>query len=908
VGGSGGHTIAIAPTPSALHLAVQCAKVQTIEYVLNSKGIDVNAVDGNTGETALHLAARLGRSDAVALLLKQPHINDNIQDNSGRTAMDLAMTPEIAQIIGSDRMRFADSFAPVLSTYITTGESFPVLQVLKSPRSGAYDLSKQDPQSGTTILHEAARRKDVELVKAVLSMPHTDVFVRDRKGKTVYDVAKDDKIKILLRAKAADTDAEAAANQGGNGRGLESTASSKMYIGGGPGSGSGGGPAAPPPTLKGFLSKWTNYATGYKTRYFVLHSGILSYFRHQNDAGQSCRGAISLQIATVIHDKTDSLRFEIRSESARYHLRAGHPSEAKKWVSVLQESVRWFKANSTVGGTGGTSIHDLGSTASLSRVNSSLSSSALESRTSLDLDNLSPSPSGDQLRHRHSRMTSASSIASRTPSEDESDSLEERRGPPNSESIGPLVNTLRTKLNLALELVTAGGADRSHQETLRHALIGLQTDLDDYAKMTEDREKYWRGRFEKEVEAKRLWEENITLLAKQQAEMENVLEETMRDNEKKKKQLKTVKGVLRTTQSPPQSPAGSPEVAMDGAAGGRGRRQTINQAMFGQAVANAAAANAQGEPFAVSADSVLDEMSDDSESEQGGDFYEAVESQSLPLTVQEAMTENYKKPESELMQKKDLTQYNGYKTFRSRLPLKSDDRPTVSLWGILKSSIGKDLTKITLPVSFNEPTSMLQRMAEDMEFSECLDAAAAERDSLRRVAYVGAFAMSNYSSTIGRIAKPFNPLLGETFEYVRPDRQYRYFSEQVSHHPPMSACYGESPTWAYYGEVDAKSKFTGKSFEIRPTGVAHADLKLPLEWVKDSKATSAYPPAPTDPTKVLEHYSWKKVTTSVSNFILGTPQIDHFGEMVSGVVEWKGKEPDASCRKLRTTVPVRNAS
>jgi Oxysterol-binding protein len=40
-----------------------------------------------------------------------------------------------------------------------------------------------------------------------------------------------------------------------------------------------------------------------------------------------------------------------------------------------------------------------------------------------------------------------------------------------------------------------------------------------------------------------------------------------------------------------------------------------------------------------------------------------------------------------------------------------------------------------------------------------VDAAVAEQDPHRRIAYVAAFAMSNYSSTIGRIAKPFNPML-----------------------------------------------------------------------------------------------------------------------------------------------------
>src|SRR4051812_40440013 len=100
-----------------------------------------------------------------------------------------------------------------------------------------------------------------------------------------------------------------------------------------------------------------------------------------------------------------------------------------------------------------------------------------------------------------------------------------------------------------------------------------------------------------------------------------------------------------------------------------------------------------------------------------------------------------------------------------------------------------------------------------------VDVAAHEKDPLRRIAFVAAFAMSNYSSTIGRIAKPFNPMLvrafralrltwlmccfiqSETFEYVRLDKQYRYVSEQVSHHPPISACWAESPSWHYYGEV-----------------------------------------------------------------------------------------------------------
>ena len=115
--------------------------------------------------------------------------------------------------------------------------------------------------------------------------------------------------------------------------------------------------------------------------------------------------------------------------------------------------------------------------------------------------------------------------------------------------------------------------------------------------------------------------------------------------------------------------------------------------------------------------------------------------------------------------------------------------------------IGKDMTKMTLPVSFNEPTSLLQRVCEDMEYTELLDTAADRTDSADRMLYVAAFAASEYASTIGRVAKPFNPLLGETYEYVRKDKDYRFFIEQVSHHPPIGAAWAESPRWDYYVSV-----------------------------------------------------------------------------------------------------------
>lgn len=46
---------------------------------------------------------------------------------------------------------------------------------------------------------------------------------------------------------------------------------------------------------------------------------------------------------------------------------------------------------------------------------------------------------------------------------------------------------------------------------------------------------------------------------------------------------------------------------------------------------------------------------------------------------------------------------------------------------------------------------------------------------------MAAFAVSAYASTFYRAgSKPFNPVLGETYECVRPDRGFRFISEQVA--------------------------------------------------------------------------------------------------------------------------------
>lgn len=47
------------------------------------------------------------------------------------------------------------------------------------------------------------------------------------------------------------------------------------------------------------------------------------------------------------------------------------------------------------------------------------------------------------------------------------------------------------------------------------------------------------------------------------------------------------------------------------------------------------------------------------------------------------------------------------------------------------------------------------------------------------------------SDTIGTARKPFNPLLGETYEFI--DENSKTILEQISHHPPILAFHTETP-------------------------------------------------------------------------------------------------------------------
>ncbi|KAL0490048.1 oxysterol-binding protein [Acrasis kona] len=144
------------------------------------------------------------------------------------------------------------------------------------------------------------------------------------------------------------------------------------------------------------------------------------------------------------------------------------------------------------------------------------------------------------------------------------------------------------------------------------------------------------------------------------------------------------------------------------------------------------------------------------------------------------------------------------------------------MWDIMKKLgtnlvEGKDLVSVSLPVYLFEPRSFLQRLTDTWAYyDQYLPIAAKTDDPILRLALVISFGISGLHQTC--IAKkPFNPILGETFEAVYTIDNTELFVEQISHHPPIT-------TWEMKGEGYSFTGQAGYQANIRANALKASQL------------------------------------------------------------------------------------
>lgn len=124
----------------------------------------------------------------------------------------------------------------------------------------------------------------------------------------------------------------------------------------------------------------------------------------------------------------------------------------------------------------------------------------------------------------------------------------------------------------------------------------------------------------------------------------------------------------------------------------------------------------------------------------------------------------------------------------------------------------KNLTAVTLPVVVFEPRSYLQRLCDSWWSAPIFLKKAAEmEDPVERFKLVITFVMCGFHNTCQQL-KPFNPILGETYQ-ARYEDGTTIYCEQSSHHPPVTnwQVFGPKNEFHVYGYGEWTAGFRGNT-------------------------------------------------------------------------------------------------
>lgn len=736
-----------------LHLAIQCADPPVVEEILSvarlTPGVtlDINARDRD-GNTPLHLASMLGRPSTVRLLLDQPETNDSLINYQGRSPLDLARTPEIFQTLQLSRSLFIDKKTKEISALVSQKNYDELKKLLEDSHveavvdvnSGELATEPSTVESGGTLLHEAAHNRDTQLIQLLL-LHGADPFRRDRRGKLPQDVTKDDRTRSILKKSPA----AAAAQMGIQEKAVLGNLTSPT-VDSAPGGKDGR-------EMNGYLKKWTNYTSGYKLRWFVLEDGVLSYYKHQgrsvghvsrirltqaDDAGSACRGAINMRISKLYMDPQDKTRFEIQGKSSiKYHLKANHIVEAKRWFWALNNAIQWTKdeakeeekqkqrhAESLRQAKTGVRDPESESTRRSSKnlaptVTIGAQLSTTPSRVSVQ-DSLyapaifvgddegsvygsyEPSIAANDMS-RSIKSTKEPAIPGDRDDDDEygDDASSHEIRPANKDAFNITAHSASLQLNLLAQVSIALQKECSKEPALslndpsvvqailtyETAVRSLQGLVGDLLKISRDRDSYWQSRLDREADVRRLWEDSMARVAKEQEELEGRIGESEDKRKRTKRALREALESTSAAQSRPDSRALSQDHLQISDA--------LGKLQFNEGTTLSPRRKSVGFRDPGRRKSTLVDLTNisDSDEDEDEEFFDAIDSGEVEVVDEMPFSASSPPPTAaaehhessidirEAKKAHILPSFKGYEDpVRMRLKMDADDRPKISLW------------------------------------------------------------------------------------------------------------------------------------------------------------------------------------------------------------------------------------
>lgn len=442
-------------------------------------------------------------------------------------------------------------------------------------------------------------------------------------------------------------------------------------------------------------------------------------------------------------DPQDKSRFEIEGKSSvKYHLKGNHAVETKRWFWALNNAIQWAKdqareeARQKQRGTGtARQARQDQKGAGDDHVDSSRGSHSLEetrfsgkalvpatavglstsnaSRTSLNSFTMVPSIvmkddqqsahgsydasiGGDDLARLVSKANTATIAGDLDDDDDYGDDTSSHEMKPKSkDAFNITASSASLQLDLLAQVSKALKAQSSHNpqtpladpaisqaiDTYESALQGLQSMISDLLKIARDRDSYWQYRLDQEADMRRLWEESMTKVAREQEQLESRIGES---EEKRKRTKRVLRDVL------------DGEVDTDG-----GRR--ASETFLGykneksESAAQPEAAQFRRKSVALrgtrrkSTIATLTELSD-SDSDADEEFFDAVGAgeveivDTMPMSSGEEPSvietdKSSQRSDREQLAVEIRTSFKGYEEpVRNRLKMEADDRPKISLW------------------------------------------------------------------------------------------------------------------------------------------------------------------------------------------------------------------------------------
>ena len=296
-----------------------------------------------------------------------------------------------------------------------------------------------------------------------------------------------------------------------------------------------------------------------------------------------------MRIAKLVMDPQDKTRFEIQGKSSvKYHLKANHIVEAKRWFWALNNAIQWTKdeakeeaklklrnaeilrqakmglresepENSKPGSKSLAPPNTIGAPLSTASSRVSFQDSVYGSVANDGGDEGSNFGSYERLdipdeTLRSAKTSKVPEIPGDADDEEEygDDGSSHEMRPSNKDAFNVTAQSASLQLNLLAQVSAALKAESLKESavsmndpqvtqaisTYETAVRSLQGLVGDLLKISHDRDAYWQYRLDREANVRRLWEDSMARVAREHEELEGRIGESEKKRKRTKKALR----------------------------------------------------------------------------------------------------------------------------------------------------------------------------------------------------------------------------------------------------------------------------------------------------------------------------------------------------------------------------------